>query len=122
IKNHSSIVVAVQTRAAKLRNQTSNDATGTPKFTSDSLISPSPNNSLNTSIEKNRIILFSIEELIQAQQNDNYAKNILNNIKKYKTYMIKDNLLMRRLNPLSNGQVERYNSTMDAKIAALSHI
>ncbi|CAF1320108.1 unnamed protein product [Rotaria sordida] len=36
--------------------------------------------------------------------------------------MIKDHLLMRRLNPLSNGQVERYNSTMDAKIAALSNI
>ncbi|CAF3398661.1 unnamed protein product [Rotaria sp. Silwood2] len=89
VNNHSSIVAAVQTRAMKLRNQTLNDITNIPKFTSDSL---------NTSTEENRIIPFSIEELIQAQQNDNYAKNILNNIKKYKNYIIKHNLLMRKLN------------------------
>ncbi|CAF1263224.1 unnamed protein product [Rotaria sordida] len=89
INNYSSIIAAVETRAMKLRNKTLNDISDTTKLTSDSL---------NTSIEENRTTPFSIDELIQAQQNDNYAKNILNNIKKYKNYMIKDNLLMRRLN------------------------
>ncbi|CAF4980388.1 unnamed protein product, partial [Rotaria sp. Silwood1] len=85
--NHSSIIAAVETRAMKLRNKTLNDISDTTK-----LISDSPT-------EENRIIPISTEQLIQAQQNDDYAKNILNNIKKYKNYMIKDNLLMRRLNP-----------------------
>ncbi|CAF1241976.1 unnamed protein product [Rotaria sordida] len=89
VNNHSSIVAAVETCAMKLRNKTLDDISNT-KLSSDSL---------NTSIEENRITPFSIEELIQAQQNDDYSKNILNNIKKYKNYMIKDNLLMRRLNP-----------------------
>ncbi|CAF5109765.1 unnamed protein product, partial [Rotaria sp. Silwood1] len=88
VTNHPPIVAAVQTRAMKLRNQTLNDITDIPKLTSDSL---------NTSTEENRITPFSTEELIQAQQNDKYAKNILNNIKKYKNYIIKNNLLMRRL-------------------------
>ncbi|CAF1237173.1 unnamed protein product [Rotaria sordida] len=90
VSNHSSIVTAVQTRAMKLRHQTLNDITDISKLTSDSL---------NTSVEENRKIPFSAEELIQAQQNDNYAKNILNNIKKHKNYIIKDNLLMHRSNP-----------------------
>ncbi|CAF4152957.1 unnamed protein product, partial [Rotaria sordida] len=89
VNNHSSIVAAVETRAMKLRNKTLNDISNTKL----------PSDSLNTSIEENRTTPFSIEELIQAQQNDDYSKNILNNIKKYKNYMIKDNLLMRRLNP-----------------------
>ncbi|CAF4553333.1 unnamed protein product, partial [Rotaria sp. Silwood2] len=84
---HSPIIAAVETRAMKLRNQTLNDTNDKKNLTSDSL---------NTSVEENRIIPFSIEDLIQAQQNDNYAKNILNNIKKYKNYIIKNNLLMRR--------------------------
>ncbi|CAF3175111.1 unnamed protein product, partial [Rotaria sp. Silwood2] len=87
VNNHSSIVAAVETRAMKLRNKALNDISNTTKLPSDSL---------NTSIEENRTTPFSIDELIQAQQNDNYAKNIINNIKKYKNYMIKDNLLMRR--------------------------
>ncbi|CAF1415622.1 unnamed protein product [Rotaria sordida] len=99
IKNHSSIVAAVQTRAMKLRNQTLNDPNDGTKLAPDSLTSSSSNQTLNNSMKENRIISFSIEELIQAQQNDNYAKNILNNIKKYKNYMIKDNLLMRRSKP-----------------------
>ncbi|CAF4343509.1 unnamed protein product, partial [Rotaria sordida] len=81
VNNHSSIVAAVETCAMKLRNKTLDDISNT-KLSSDSL---------NTSIEQNRITPFSIEELIQAQQNDDYSKNILNNIKKYKNYMIKDN-------------------------------
>ncbi|CAF4416553.1 unnamed protein product [Rotaria sp. Silwood2] len=88
---HSPIITAVETRAMKLRNQTLNDTNDNKKLQSDSL---------NTSIEENRIIPFSIEDLIQAQQNDNYAKNILNNIKKYKNYIIKNNLLMHRSKPL----------------------
>ncbi|CAF3894349.1 unnamed protein product [Rotaria sordida] len=99
IKNQSSIVAAVQTRAMKLRHQTLNDPNDGTKSAQDSLTSSSANQTLNNSMKENRIIPFSIEELIQAQQNDNYAKNILNNIKKYKNYMIKDNLLMRRSKP-----------------------
>ena len=85
--NHLSAVTAVETRAMKLRNQILND---TNKLTSDSL---------NTFIRENRTIPFSIEQLIQVQQDDDYAKNILNNIKNYKNFIIKDNLLIRRLNP-----------------------
>ncbi|CAF4618507.1 unnamed protein product, partial [Rotaria sp. Silwood2] len=96
---NSPIIAAVQTRAMKLRNQNSdntNDTNDITKLTSDSLIPNLSNLSSNTSTTENRILPLSIKELIQAQQNDNYATNILNNIKKYKNYMIKDNLLMRR--------------------------
>ena len=88
--NHLSVVTAVETRAMKLRNQILNDTNDTNKLTSDSL---------NTFTRENRTIPFSIEQLIQVQQDDDYAKNILNNIKNYKNFIIKDNLLMRRLNP-----------------------
>ncbi|CAF1069288.1 unnamed protein product, partial [Rotaria magnacalcarata] len=81
------VVAAVQTRAMKLRNSTSNDKNDTTILTPD------------TPIRENRITTISIEQLIQAQQNDNYAKNILNKIKKYKHYIINDNLLMRHTNP-----------------------
>jgi transposase InsO family protein len=81
------IITAVQTRAAKLRNPITDNSTDITPMTSDS------------PIEENRIIPFTIEDLIQAQQNDTYAQNILNNIKKNKKYFMKDNLLMRRLNP-----------------------
>ncbi|CAF3051325.1 unnamed protein product [Rotaria sp. Silwood2] len=87
---HSPIIAAVETRAMKLRNQALNDTNDNKKLTSDSL---------NTSVEENRIIPFSIEDLIQAQQNDTYAKNILNNIKKHKEYIIENDCLIRRLNP-----------------------
>ncbi|CAF4764934.1 unnamed protein product, partial [Rotaria sp. Silwood2] len=87
---HSPIIAAVETRAMKLRNQALNDTNNNKKLTSDSL---------NTSVEENQIIPFSIKELIQAQRNDNYAKNILNNIKKHKQYIIKNDCLIRRLNP-----------------------
>ena len=50
-------------------------------------------------IEENRIIPISMEQLIKAQQNDDYAKKIINNIKKHKQYFMNNNLLMRRLNP-----------------------
>ncbi|CAF2812522.1 unnamed protein product [Rotaria sp. Silwood2] len=96
VKNHSSIVAAVQTRAMKLRNQTLNDTTDIQKLASNSLIPRSSNLSSNTSITKNRIIPFRIGELIQTQQNNNYAKNIINNIKNYRNYIMKDNLLIRR--------------------------
>ena len=85
--NHLSVVTAVETRTMKLRNQILND---TNKLTSDSL---------DTFTRENRTIPFSTEQLIQVQQDDDYAKNILNNIKNYKNLIIKDNLLMRRLNP-----------------------
>ncbi|CAF4618994.1 unnamed protein product, partial [Rotaria sp. Silwood2] len=87
INNHSSIVTAVQTRAMKLRNRSLNDKNDTTILSSDTLN------------KENRTIPISIEQFIQAQQNDNYAKKILNNIKNYKHYIINDNLLMRRTNP-----------------------
>ncbi|CAF4743187.1 unnamed protein product, partial [Rotaria sp. Silwood2] len=71
----------------KLRNQTSNDKDDTAILTPDTLN------------KENRIIPISTEQLIQVQQNDNYAKNILNNIKHYKHYIINNNLLLRRTNP-----------------------
>ncbi|CAF2247320.1 unnamed protein product, partial [Rotaria magnacalcarata] len=83
----SPVVTAVQTRAMKLRNSTSNEKKDTTILTSD------------TPLEENRIVPFSIEQVIQAQQDDNYVKNIIDNIKKHTKYFIKKNLLMRRLNP-----------------------
>ena len=100
VKQHPSIVAAVQTRSAKLRNEISNDTTDTKEFVSDSLTSLSSNSLPNNSDAENRIIPFSIEDLLQAQQNDSYVKNILHNIKKYKQYVMKNGLLLRRSNPL----------------------
>ncbi|CAF4836000.1 unnamed protein product [Rotaria sp. Silwood2] len=37
-----------------------------------------------------------MKQFMKAQQHDDYAKNIMNNIKKHKNYIFKDNLLMRR--------------------------
>ena len=95
-------VAAVQTRSAKLRNQTTDDLTDTTRRVSDSL---TEENRITTrpvaesQIDENRIIPFSIEELTEAQQNDDYVKNVRNNMKKYKQYMMKNDLLMRRSNP-----------------------
>ncbi|CAM4771189.1 unnamed protein product [Rotaria magnacalcarata] len=89
INCHLSIVTAVQTRAMKFRNEVLNDTEDSTKVISDSL---------NTSIEENRIIPFSMEQLGQAQQNDSYAKNIPSNIKNSKNYTVKDDILMRRSN------------------------
>ena len=74
----------------KLKNQTSNDSSNTKISTLGSL---------NASTRENRTISFSVEQLIQVQRSDSYAIHILNNIKNYKTYIVKDNLLMRRSNP-----------------------
>ena len=88
--SYSSIITTVKTRAMKLKNQTSNDSSNTKESTLDSL---------NASIRENRTIPFSVEQLIQVQRNDSYAIHILNNIKNYKTYIVKDNILMRLSNP-----------------------
>ena len=88
--SYSSIITTVETRAMKLKNQTSNDSSNTKESTLDSL---------NASTRENRTIPFSIEQLIQVQRNDSYAIHILNNIKNYKAYIVKDNLLMRESNP-----------------------
>ncbi|CAM4841068.1 unnamed protein product [Rotaria magnacalcarata] len=90
INYHLPIVTAVQTRAMKLQNEVENNTEDSTELISDSL---------NTSIEENRIIPFSMEQLGSAQQNDTYAKNILNNIKNYKNYTVKDDILMQRSNP-----------------------
>ena len=87
--SYSSIITTVETRAMKLKSQTLNDSSNTKKPALDSL---------NASIRQNRTIPFSVEQLIQVQRNDSYAIHILNKIKSYKTYIVKDNILMRRSN------------------------
>ena len=98
-KERPSIIAAVQTRSAKLRNKTSDDPTDITRPVSDSLPAHSPSQLQTMSTEENRIIPFSMEELIQAQQSDDYARNIMNNIRKHKQYVMENNLLIRRLNP-----------------------
>jgi transposase InsO family protein len=98
IQHHSYMVTAVQTRSAKLKNSITNNSTDTTKSIANSQTSIS-NNKPSSLIEENRIIPFSIEQLIEAQKNDNYVKNIINNIKKHKQYVIKNDLLLRRLHP-----------------------
>jgi transposase InsO family protein len=97
IQRHSYIVTAVQTRSAKLKNSITNNSTDTTKSIADSQTSIS-HNKPNSLIEENRIIPFSIEQLIETQKNDDYVKNIINNIKKHKQYIIKNDLLLRRFN------------------------
>ena len=87
--SYSSIITTVKTRAMKLKNQTSHDSSNTKKSTLDSL---------NASTRENRTISFSVEQLIQVHRNDSYAIHILNNIKNYKAYIVKDNLLMHLSN------------------------
>ena len=88
--SYSSIITTVKMRAVKLKNQSSNDSSNTKKSTLDSL---------NDSTRENRTIAFSAEQLIQVQRNDSYAIHTLNSIKNYKTYIVKDNILMRLSNP-----------------------
>ncbi|CAM4953207.1 unnamed protein product [Rotaria socialis] len=83
----SSIIAAVETRSSKLRKKTSDTSTDTTRLASDS------------PADENRIIPFSIEELIQAQQNDESVKNIIHNIEKHKKYFMKNDLLMHRSKP-----------------------
>ncbi|CAF4366153.1 unnamed protein product [Rotaria socialis] len=98
INSHLPIVTDVQTRAKKLRNRTPTTEIDVTQLTSDSLTPPPASQSLNTTTAENRIVPISTEQLIDAQQNDDYAENIINNIKNYKNYIIKNNLLMRLSN------------------------
>jgi len=84
----SATIAAVQTRAAKRREAITNDTTDNNQTIPDTLH------------EENRITSISLDQLKNAQYNDTYAKRILDNIKKYKQYTIKDDLLMRRIKPL----------------------
>ena len=96
---YSSIVAAVETRSSKLRNKMVGNSTDASKLVLDS------------PTEENRIIPISLEQLIKAQQDDDYAKNIIQNIKKCKQYFIKNNILIRRLNSpvpyVSQGELRR---------------
>ncbi|CAF1262490.1 unnamed protein product [Rotaria sordida] len=83
------VITVVDTRSSKLRNTILDNSTNTSKF------------SIRFSNEReSNYYSCSTEPLIQAQKNDDYAKNIIQNIKKHKQYFIKNNILMRRLNPL----------------------
>ncbi|CAF4243506.1 unnamed protein product, partial [Adineta steineri] len=84
------VVSAVQTRFVKLRQTTTDTSINTTNPIEDSLLFQ----------EENRITPFSIEQLRQTQQHDEYTQNIINNIKKYKKYFISNDLLMHRSNPL----------------------
>jgi len=96
---HLYSINVVQTRAAKLRNPVDNNTNDADHIKPDSLF------------EENRIIPFTIEDLIQTQQNDKYAQSIINNINKNKKYYIENNLLMRRLYPpvpyVPEGEIRR---------------
>ncbi|CAF4243557.1 unnamed protein product, partial [Adineta steineri] len=83
------VVSAVQTRSAKLRQTTTDTSVNTTNPIEDSLLFQ----------EENRITPFSMEQLLQTQQHDEYTQNIINNIKKYKKYFISNDLLMHRSNP-----------------------
>ena len=85
---NSATTAAVQTRAAKRREDITDDTSNNNQTTPDTLH------------EENRITSISLDQLKNAQRNDDYATKILNNIKKYKQYTIKDDLLMRRIKPL----------------------
>ncbi|CAF3562625.1 unnamed protein product, partial [Rotaria socialis] len=81
IPNHLHVVTAVEieTRAMKLRNAKLPNTNSTEQLKFDSL---------DTSLEENRIIPFTNEQLKEAQQQDDYANTILKNIKKRKNYLI----------------------------------
>jgi transposase InsO family protein len=80
-------VNVVQTRAAKLRELNDQKSFDNNQTKTDTLM------------EENRIIPFTMEDLIQAQQSDSYVQNILNNIKKNKNYYVENDLIMHRSNP-----------------------
>jgi len=88
------IVTAVQTRSTTLRQNTSTNSsdTSTPSTADTSYISDSPP-------EETRSLSFTIEQLLQAQLSDTFAQNIINNLRTYKSYFVKNNLLMRRSKP-----------------------
>lgn len=48
---------------------------------------------------ENRIVPFTIKDVIQAQQQDEYAKKILKNIQTNQKYYVENNILIRRLDP-----------------------
>ncbi|CAF5221089.1 unnamed protein product, partial [Rotaria magnacalcarata] len=83
--NYLHVVTAVETRAMKLRNAKLSNTNNTEQLKSDSL---------DTSLEENRITPFTNEQLKEAQQQEDCANKILNNIKKRKNYLIKSDLLM----------------------------
>ena len=78
-------ITAVETRAMKLRNQNLFNQNNMEQFHLDSL---------KISSEENRIIPFTIEQLKEAQKQDNYANKIIKNITKHKNYLIKNDLLL----------------------------
>ena len=83
----SPTTVAVQTRAVKRREALTDTTSANNQTTPDTLP------------EEHRIIPITIEQLKDAQCKDDYAKHIVNNIKIYKQYIMKDDLLMRRFKP-----------------------
>lgn len=85
---NSLTTAAVQTRAAKRR-----DALNNPTIDINPTKPDTPN-------EENRHFPISSEQLKAAQQIDDFANTIIRNIKKHKKYVLKDDLLMRRLKHL----------------------
>ncbi|CAF4209146.1 unnamed protein product, partial [Rotaria magnacalcarata] len=56
-----------------------------------------------------QIIPFTWEQLKEAQHQDEEITNIITNIRKHKKYFIKDNMLMKKMNPpvpvISKGRI-----------------
>ena len=96
---HSNIIVAVQTRSAKLSNTASDDVIDTRRSVLDFPLISQDKNQADTLNEENRIIPFTVERLRETQKNDVHTKTIINNLKEHKQYVLKDDLLMRRSHP-----------------------
>ena len=93
------VIAAVQTRSAKLRNQPSSSSSDTANIVPNPSPSLSPTPVSDSSLTENRTFPFSLTQLIEAQQNDIHAQQILRKIHHHTKYFIKNNLLMRHLNP-----------------------
>lgn len=90
----SSFVNVVQTRSRTIQSNISAASPDT-NGSSNSQSSSTSDSSLHSTTSSS----FTIDQLIQAQLSDLFAQQITNNIRKYKSYFLKNNLLMRRSKP-----------------------
>ena len=87
IHEETPIVTAVETRSMKLGKASAGDAS---IIDTTEIVPDSHTHSLN----ENRIIAFTFEQLKEAQRNDQTVMQIMNNIDAYNSYTIVDDLLM----------------------------
>lgn len=92
----SSFVAAVQTRSAATRQINLPSSIDSSSSTPDSLNVSSSSSSSSTESHSSS---FTLEQLIQAQQADSFATDIIHHIRSHKSYFVKNHLLMRRSRP-----------------------